>query len=86
MNRPDDLRACNSPANDDTKRTLKPRHLIMIAIGGSIGTGLFVGSGKAIAEGGPLGVERAVQRRLERINTSLENIPLAVLVVIIVMR
>ena len=38
------------------KRTLKPRHLIMIAIGGSIGTGLFVGSGKAIAEGGPLGV------------------------------
>lgn len=28
----------------------------MIAIGGSIGTGLFVGSGKAIAEGGPLGV------------------------------
>ena len=25
----------------------------MIAIGGSIGTGLFVGSGKALANGGP---------------------------------
>lgn len=36
------------------KRTLKSRHLIMIAIGGSIGTGLFVGSGEALATGGPL--------------------------------
>ncbi|AET38421.1 aromatic amino acid transmembrane transporter TAT2 Ecym_2716 [Eremothecium cymbalariae DBVPG len=36
------------------KRALKSRHLIMIAIGSSIGTGLFVGSGKALATGGPL--------------------------------
>ncbi|KAL8740622.1 MAG: hypothetical protein Q9190_006697 [Brigantiaea leucoxantha] len=34
-------------------RKLKGRHLQMIAIGGSIGTGLFVGSGKALAQGGP---------------------------------
>jgi amino acid transporter len=34
-------------------RTLKNRHLQMIAIGGSIGTGLFVGSGSALASGGP---------------------------------
>jgi amino acid transporter len=34
-------------------RTLKNRHLQMIAIGGSIGTGLFVGSGSALATGGP---------------------------------
>ncbi|KAI9826531.1 MAG: glyceraldehyde-3-phosphate dehydrogenase 1 [Phylliscum demangeonii] len=34
-------------------RKLKGRHLQMIAIGGSIGTGLFVGSGKALASGGP---------------------------------
>jgi amino acid transporter len=34
-------------------RTLKNRHLQMIAIGGSIGTGLFVGSGSALANGGP---------------------------------
>ncbi|EXJ88072.1 AAT family amino acid transporter [Capronia coronata CBS 617.96] len=32
---------------------LKGRHLQMIAIGGSIGTGLFVGSGSALATGGP---------------------------------
>ncbi|CAF0856065.1 unnamed protein product [Adineta steineri] len=34
-------------------RTLKNRHLQMIAIGGSIGTGLFIGSGLALANGGP---------------------------------
>lgn len=34
-------------------RTLKNRHLQMIAIGGSIGTGLFVGSGAALSDGGP---------------------------------
>lgn len=37
-------------------RRLKARHLQMIAIGGSIGTGLFVGSGYALATGGPAGV------------------------------
>jgi amino acid transporter len=34
-------------------RKLKNRHLQMIAIGGAIGTGLFVGSGSALATGGP---------------------------------
>ncbi|CAF3206701.1 unnamed protein product [Rotaria sp. Silwood2] len=34
-------------------RSLKNRHLQMIAIGGAIGTGLFVGSGSALAIGGP---------------------------------
>ena len=37
-----------------TKRTLKSRHAQMIAIGGTIGTGLFVGSGQALRMGGPL--------------------------------
>lgn len=32
---------------------MKPRHLHMIAIGGSIGAGFFVGSGGALAKGGP---------------------------------
>ncbi|KAL8908337.1 MAG: hypothetical protein Q9207_000865 [Kuettlingeria erythrocarpa] len=32
---------------------MKPRHLHMIAIGGSIGAGLFVGSGSALSRGGP---------------------------------
>lgn len=37
------------------KKELKARHLTMIAIGGSIGTGLFVGSGATIAQAGPAG-------------------------------
>lgn len=36
-------------------RVLKARHLSMIAIGGAIGTGLFVASGSAIAQAGPGG-------------------------------
>lgn len=37
-------------------RRLKGRHLQMIAIGGSIGTGLFIGTGRALAHGGPASV------------------------------
>ncbi|PXZ06430.1 lysine transporter [Gilliamella apicola] len=37
------------------KRDLKARHLAMIAIGGSIGTGLFVASGATVAQAGPGG-------------------------------
>ncbi|KAL6240460.1 histidine permease [Rhinocladiella similis] len=41
------------PAEPALAMSLKGRHLQMIAIGGSIGTGLFVGSGSALATGGP---------------------------------
>ena len=41
--------------NHQLKRTLKPRHLTMLALGGSIGTGLFVASGAAISQAGPGG-------------------------------
>lgn len=41
--------------SQELRRELKPRHLSMIAIGGSIGTGLFVASGATIAQAGPGG-------------------------------
>ncbi|KAK1021745.1 lysine permease, partial [Friedmanniomyces endolithicus] len=37
------------------QRRLQSRHLQMIAIGGTIGTGLFIGSGGALANAGPAG-------------------------------
>ncbi|SZE99630.1 unnamed protein product [Blumeria hordei] len=37
------------------KRQLKARHMQMIAIGGTIGTGLFIASGASIATAGPAG-------------------------------
>lgn len=43
------------PEAPTLRRQLKVRHLSMIAIGGSIGTGLFVASGATIAEAGPGG-------------------------------
>ncbi|KAF2769322.1 amino acid permease [Teratosphaeria nubilosa] len=45
--------AAEATANSPLQRHLKGRHLQMIAIGGSIGTGLFVSSGSALANGGP---------------------------------
>jgi len=38
------------------QQKMKPRHLQMIAVGGSIGTGLFIGSGQALRNGGPAGI------------------------------
>ncbi|KGQ08889.1 putative proline-specific permease put4 [Beauveria bassiana D1-5] len=40
-------------ASESTRRGLKSRHAQMIALGGSIGTGLFVGSGQGLKMGGP---------------------------------
>ncbi|KAL2864372.1 proline permease PrnB [Aspergillus lucknowensis] len=37
-----------------TQRGLKSRHVQLMALGGTIGTGLFVGSGQALNIGGPL--------------------------------
>lgn len=45
----------NSTNTGEIKRSLKTRHVSMIALGGSIGTGLFVASGSAISSAGPGG-------------------------------
>ena len=45
----------HSSAPGQLRRTLKARHMSMIAIGGSIGTGLFVASGATISQAGPGG-------------------------------
>ncbi|MFT2019388.1 amino acid permease [Streptomyces sp. 796.1] len=46
-------RAQDAASGDGLKAGLKNRHLSMIAIGGVIGAGLFVGSGAGIAKAGP---------------------------------
>lgn len=52
-----DVRSANAKtASSLLSRELKGRHLQMIAIGGSIGTGLFVASGKTLSQGGPASV------------------------------
>ncbi|UKA49936.1 amino acid permease [Arthrobacter sp. FW305-123] len=43
------------PAESGLRRSMGPRHLIMIAMGGVIGSGLFLSSGYTISQAGPLG-------------------------------
>ncbi|RJT46738.1 amino acid permease [Rahnella woolbedingensis] len=45
----------NTQVAPTLRRELKARHLTMIAIGGSIGTGLFVASGATVSQAGPGG-------------------------------
>lgn len=41
------------PSYDHTHRRLKPRHIQLIGIGGTIGTALFVQIGRSLMKGGP---------------------------------
>ena len=41
--------------NNELKRMLKPRHIIMIAMGGAIGSGLFIATGGSLHTAGPGG-------------------------------
>ncbi|KZP01294.1 hypothetical protein CALVIDRAFT_543877 [Calocera viscosa TUFC12733] len=52
---PDDEDIVEFEEKKDLKRGLKQRHIQMIALAGTIGTGLFLGSGSAIVNGGPAG-------------------------------
>ncbi|PGH08253.1 hypothetical protein AJ79_06039 [Helicocarpus griseus UAMH5409] len=43
----------DKPASDQTHRKLKPRHIQLIGIGGTIGTALYVQIGQSLMDGGP---------------------------------
>ncbi|KAH8103904.1 general amino acid permease 1 [Cristinia sonorae] len=51
----EDKHQFDASERDGVKRQLKERHVQMIAIAGTIGTGLFLGSGNALRGAGPLG-------------------------------
>ncbi|KAI9163053.1 dicarboxylic amino acid permease [Paramyrothecium foliicola] len=47
------IRGIETSAETSLHRGLKSRHITMIAIGGALGTGLIIGTGKALAQAGP---------------------------------
>ena len=53
LRRPSDVESSEKPASDNTHRKLKPRHIQLIGIGGTIGTALYVNIGKGLLNGGP---------------------------------
>lgn len=50
---PGHIRGIETSEDTSLHRGLKARHITMIAIGGAIGTGLIIGTGKALAQAGP---------------------------------
>ncbi|EPF93029.1 amino acid permease [Acinetobacter gyllenbergii] len=52
------MQSSNSNTHSESKtlkRAMSTRHLVMLSLGGAIGTGLFLGSGEVIAQTGPVG-------------------------------
>ncbi|MEU1179726.1 amino acid permease [Streptomyces sp. NPDC005820] len=47
--------SASPPPVDGLRRTMRSRHLVMIAMGGVIGSGLFLSSGFTVSQAGPLG-------------------------------
>lgn len=47
------IRGLETDPETSLHRGLRARHITMIAIGGAIGTGLIIGTGKALAQAGP---------------------------------
>lgn len=52
---PGSVSAPAEPEESALRRTMTSRHLVMIALGGVIGSGLFVSSGYTVSQAGPLG-------------------------------
>ena len=50
---PAHIRGLETDPDTMLHRGLRARHITMIAIGGAIGTGLIIGTGKALAQAGP---------------------------------
>ncbi|KAF4981368.1 hypothetical protein FZEAL_2798 [Fusarium zealandicum] len=50
------IRGLETSAETSLHRGLKARHITMIAIGGAIGTGLIIGTGRALQQAGPASV------------------------------
>lgn len=55
MQDPDYQQQASSPSKPRLKRAMTTRHLVMLSLGGAIGTGLFLGSGEVISQTGPIG-------------------------------
>lgn len=55
MSEPDYQQASSSTQPSNLKRAMTTRHLVMLSLGGAIGTGLFLGSGEVISQTGPIG-------------------------------
>lgn len=58
ISRPESIKAVNvqgieSDPASQLHRGLQARHVSMIAIGGALGTGLIIGTGRALAQAGP---------------------------------
>lgn len=51
-----DVYTTDHGADTDLQRSLSTRHLTMIALGSSIGMGLWLGSGTSLTNGGPAGI------------------------------
>ncbi|KAI1143925.1 putative amino acid permease [Hypoxylon sp. FL0543] len=47
------VRGIETSPETSLRRGLKARHITMIALGGALGTGLIIGTGKALAQAGP---------------------------------
>ncbi|KAH0267372.1 AAT family amino acid transporter, partial [Aureobasidium melanogenum] len=52
----EEFQISSRPYGKSTRRVMRPRHIQMMAISGAIGTGLFIGSGAALARAGPGGL------------------------------